>query len=701
MAINKVEFGDEVLIDLTEDTVTEDTLLEGETAHDASGNPIRGRAKIDTTEVSTTDLSNSAEGNIRSLHLLGRGRKSKNLLTNNMISNTVTTATINSNGIIETGYDNTSGTDTKWISAYFQDYQNFKPNHSYKIVVDIIEVTKCYYGFVSTPQLEPKGIFDTVIGTNKKGKTVFSLNTISDFTGCTVVARSFFSINKGDNGSAKIRVSIYDADDVASLTDEEIMELPYEPYGLITSDGVVESANADNTHTSTINASEILDSTFTGVNDIKDELIVNADGSGKFIKRVGKVDLGTLGWSYNASTYRFGAVVPQIVNVGKKSVAHTILCGKYVSSTSIGANITTQILEYDKKIGQYEDSVFIRDYDYTDKDTLKSAMNGEMLYYELATPIKTDLTPSQVSALLSLKTFTDNTTITSDCDYEIGYFKNNEIGQSVADVDVKVNNVASVIADNGDWLKGKNLLNPTLQTTTFNGVTCTNNGDGTYTLNGTATANATFTMFNGETTGTYRIVGCPSGGSTSLYAIGVQIDEQWVGNKYDVGNGSTFSVENKLGIVLFVAKDKTVNNLLFKPMLVDADLYPDVTYDDFVPYIKSNVELTSDVAKLTPNLITGWTYNTDKITYIGSTNVIQIGKIVIVTFNIGIGTALSNNDIILSGLPKAKYRSLGVLANAQNKNIVATIKPNETVIKVDIASDATSFTEGQLVYITE
>ena len=35
--------------------------------------------------------------------------------------------------------------------------------------------------------------------------------------------------------------------------------------------------------------------------------------------------------------------------------------------------------------------------------------------------------------------------------------------------------------------KCKNLLNPTLKTTTQNGVTCTNNGDGTYTLNGTAT----------------------------------------------------------------------------------------------------------------------------------------------------------------------------------------------------------------------
>lgn len=98
MAINKVEFGDEVLIDLTEDTVTEDTLLEGETAHDASGNQIRGIAKIDTTEVSTTDLLNSAEGNIRSLHLLGRGRKSKNLINPTYETKTADGVTCTNNG---------------------------------------------------------------------------------------------------------------------------------------------------------------------------------------------------------------------------------------------------------------------------------------------------------------------------------------------------------------------------------------------------------------------------------------------------------------------------------------------------------------------------------------------------------------------------------------------------------------------------
>ena len=42
MAINKVEYGNETLIDLTSDTVTKETLIKGETAHTASGEKIYG-----------------------------------------------------------------------------------------------------------------------------------------------------------------------------------------------------------------------------------------------------------------------------------------------------------------------------------------------------------------------------------------------------------------------------------------------------------------------------------------------------------------------------------------------------------------------------------------------------------------------------------------------------------------------------------
>lgn len=42
--VNKVVYGDEVLLDITDSTVTEDTLMEGETAYSASGRKITGRA---------------------------------------------------------------------------------------------------------------------------------------------------------------------------------------------------------------------------------------------------------------------------------------------------------------------------------------------------------------------------------------------------------------------------------------------------------------------------------------------------------------------------------------------------------------------------------------------------------------------------------------------------------------------------------
>lgn len=44
MAINKIQYGNTVLIDLTSDTVTADKLMQGYTAHDRSGALITGTA---------------------------------------------------------------------------------------------------------------------------------------------------------------------------------------------------------------------------------------------------------------------------------------------------------------------------------------------------------------------------------------------------------------------------------------------------------------------------------------------------------------------------------------------------------------------------------------------------------------------------------------------------------------------------------
>lgn len=127
---------------------------------------------------------------------------------------------------------------------------------------------------------------------------------------------------------------------------------------------------------------------------------------------------------------------------------------------------------------------------------------------------------------------------------------------------------------------GKNLLNATLQTTTQNGVTCTNNGDGTYTINGTATSDTLFHIgyFIFEKDTKYKIVGCPQGGSlNTLYRLDGSLNAN-----SDTGNGIVYSGDgNKRNARIVVFNGATVNNLLFKPMIT-TDLT--ATYDDFEPY---------------------------------------------------------------------------------------------------------------------
>lgn len=134
---------------------------------------------------------------------------------------------------------------------------------------------------------------------------------------------------------------------------------------------------------------------------------------------------------------------------------------------------------------------------------------------------------------------------------------------------------------------GKNLLNATLQTTTKNGVTCTANGDGTYTLNGTATADVDLTItkslsvVNGKK---YRLIGSlPNNATGSLYLL------NGTDSATEYGAGVTFTYvgdsTNTKMLHLFLPAKKTFNNVITKPMIVDADTYPSVTYDDFEPYV--------------------------------------------------------------------------------------------------------------------
>lgn len=126
---------------------------------------------------------------------------------------------------------------------------------------------------------------------------------------------------------------------------------------------------------------------------------------------------------------------------------------------------------------------------------------------------------------------------------------------------------------------GRNLLKPILETTTVNGVTCTKNGDGTYTLNGTATDNVRFhvgTIWNMVNTN-LRLCGCPSRGSVDTYCLIA------FGALKDIGNGQTYNVWlAESPVTINVNSGVTVNNIVFKPMV---SLDTSLTYDDYEPYV--------------------------------------------------------------------------------------------------------------------
>ena len=123
-------------------------------------------------------------------------------------------------------------------------------------------------------------------------------------------------------------------------------------------------------------------------------------------------------------------------------------------------------------------------------------------------------------------------------------------------------------------IRSKNLIPyPYISTIkTKNGITFTDNGDGSITVNGTATANVGFTLAHNENgivgKGIYHLTGCPSGGNYLTYNIQNRVDNSWEGKYYDIGNGVVLDVQISItDIIIHIRSGTTVNNLIFKPQL--------------------------------------------------------------------------------------------------------------------------------------
>lgn len=280
--------------------------------------------------------------------------------------------------------------------------------------------------------------------------------------------------------------------------------------------------------------------------------IQNEVSGNQFIQKVDRVDLSELVWLYATNPSRFLFYLDNIKSCDAMSIANVIVTDKLSVTTfnDVYTHASDNILGVsERNVGVYASS-------YTDVESFKNAMKGVYLYYELDTPI----------------------TITID---------GNEVTE-------RINESLSVIG------KCKNLLKPTLQTTTQNGVTCTNNGDGTFTVNGTVDSEKYPEFPLGMITldkGKYLF---PNQNSSAFLWCGTSKASHNIVNSQLLSN-IFINIENKndIYITLVCRSGETYDNVVIKPMIT-TDLT--ATYDDFVPYTGDGETLASDVAEIKNDL---------------------------------------------------------------------------------------------------
>lgn len=114
-----------------------------------------------------------------------------------------------------------------------------------------------------------------------------------------------------------------------------------------------------------------------------------------YIKRVGRVDLGTLEYlktvhSTLGEYFYASATILNIKRIGYFSIAHNIICSRYVTVGRDANKFINGSICLDGTSTQVA-QIQIKDSTYTNASELKASLNGVYLYYELAEPITTDI----------------------------------------------------------------------------------------------------------------------------------------------------------------------------------------------------------------------------------------------------------------------------------------------------------------------
>jgi hypothetical protein len=116
----------------------------------------------------------------------------------------------------------------------------------------------------------------------------------------------------------------------------------------------------------------------------------------RYVQCVGSVDLGTLNWGFNTTSGVGNHFYASVKHLNFKylgafgTIVYNILCSKYVTvarSSNVFVDKTLTLDGSSTRVSQIQ----VKDTTYTDAAAFKQAMQGVILYYELETPIVTDI----------------------------------------------------------------------------------------------------------------------------------------------------------------------------------------------------------------------------------------------------------------------------------------------------------------------
>ena len=150
-----------------------------------------------------------------------------------------------------------------------------------------------------------------------------------------------------------------------------------------------------------------------GINDIVDKLCIE-NGAVVAKRNLGEVDMGSLYWRYGTTADSMPVFYAFIE--GKNLGSINVVCSKY--STNRTRNIAFSGSGFDDKTIYKTSSangyIYITDSSYSNSATFKTAVTGQKLYYELATPeTYTDL------VYMGSEYFADGTPVTLPVNYKV------------------------------------------------------------------------------------------------------------------------------------------------------------------------------------------------------------------------------------------------------------------------------------------